>query len=42
MFVNLIRKYGILPKTIMPETENSNGSGSVVVSCVLIWGAAQD
>jgi bleomycin hydrolase len=26
MFVNLIKKYGILPKTFMPETANSNNS----------------
>ncbi len=26
MFVNLIKKYGVLPKTFMPETENSNNS----------------
>jgi len=26
MFVNLIRKYGVMPKTFMPETANSNNS----------------
>ena len=26
MFVNLIKKYGVIPKTFMPETENSNNS----------------
>jgi bleomycin hydrolase len=26
MFVNLIKKYGVVPKTFMPETENSNNS----------------
>ena len=27
MFVNLIKKYGVVPKTFMPETANSNNSG---------------
>ena len=27
MFVNLIKKYGVVPKTFMPETANSNDSG---------------
>jgi bleomycin hydrolase len=26
MFTNLIKKYGVIPKTFMPETENSNNS----------------
>ena len=26
MFVNLIKKYGVIPKTFMPETANSNNS----------------
>ncbi len=26
MFVNLVKKYGVIPKTFMPETENSNNS----------------
>ena len=26
MFVNLIRKYGVMPKTFMPETANSSNS----------------
>jgi len=26
MFVNLIKKYGVIPKTLMPETANSNNS----------------
>ena len=26
MFVNLVRKYGVVPKTFMPETANSNNS----------------
>jgi bleomycin hydrolase len=26
MFVNLIKKYGVMPKTFMPETANSNNS----------------
>jgi len=26
MFSNLIKKYGVVPKTFMPETENSNNS----------------
>ena len=26
MFVNLIKKYGVMPKTFMPETKNSNDS----------------
>jgi bleomycin hydrolase len=26
MFVNLIKKYGVIPKPFMPETENSNNS----------------
>jgi len=27
MFVNLIQKYGVVPKTIMPETESSSSTG---------------
>lgn len=27
MFVNLIEKYGVVPKTIMPETESSSATG---------------
>jgi hypothetical protein len=26
MFVNVIKKYGVIPKTFMPETANSNNS----------------
>lgn len=29
MFVNLIDKYGVVPKTIMPETESSSSTGSM-------------
>jgi bleomycin hydrolase len=29
MFVNLIKKYGVMPKTFMPETANSNDSDSM-------------
>ncbi|HYW02019.1 MAG TPA: C1 family peptidase, partial [Candidatus Acidoferrum sp.] len=29
MFVNLIKKYGVVPKTFMPETENSNNSDAM-------------
>jgi len=29
MFVNLIRKYGVVPKTIMPETESSSSTGQL-------------
>ncbi|HWD40315.1 MAG TPA: C1 family peptidase [Fimbriimonas sp.] len=27
MFVNLIKKYGVVPKTVMPETESSSSTG---------------
>lgn len=27
MFLNLVRKYGVLPKTFMPETESSSNTG---------------
>lgn len=27
MFVNLVRKYGVVPKEVMPETESSSSSG---------------
>lgn len=30
MFVNLIKKYGVVPKTIMPETESSSRTGDLV------------
>ena len=30
MFVNLIKKYGVVPKTVMPETESSSRTGDVV------------
>ncbi len=30
MFVNLIRKYGVVPKTVMPETESSSRTGDLV------------
>jgi bleomycin hydrolase len=29
MFVNLIEKYGVVPKSVMPETESSANSGSM-------------
>jgi bleomycin hydrolase len=29
MFVNLIRKYGVVPKSAMPETESSSNTGSM-------------
>ncbi|NSW52525.1 MAG: C1 family peptidase [Anaerolineae bacterium] len=29
MFVNLIRKYGVVPKTVMPETESSGNTGAM-------------
>ncbi len=29
MFVNLVRKYGVIPKTFMPETANSNDSDAM-------------
>jgi len=29
MFVNLIRKYGVVPKSIMPETESSSSTGQL-------------
>jgi bleomycin hydrolase len=29
MFVNLIRKYGVVPKSTMPETESSSNTGSM-------------
>lgn len=30
MFVNLIQKYGVVPKSVMPETESSSRTGDVV------------
>ena len=30
MFVNLIKKYGVVPKTVMPETESSSRTGDLV------------
>ena len=29
MFINLVKKHGIVPKTIMPETESSSNSGQM-------------
>jgi bleomycin hydrolase len=29
MFINLIRKYGVVPKSAMPETESSSNTGSM-------------
>lgn len=29
MFVNLIQKYGVVPKTVMPETESSSSTGQM-------------
>jgi bleomycin hydrolase len=29
MFINLIRKYGVVPKTAMPETESSSNTGTM-------------
>ena len=29
MFVNLVKKYGVVPKTVMPETESSSASGQM-------------
>ncbi|MDR3690304.1 MAG: C1 family peptidase [Fimbriimonas sp.] len=29
MFVNLIEKYGVVPKTVMPETESSSSTGQM-------------
>ena len=29
MFVNLIKKYGVVPKTAMPETESSSATGAM-------------
>ncbi len=29
MFVNLIRKYGVIPKSAMPETESSSNTGTM-------------
>jgi bleomycin hydrolase len=29
MFVNLVKKYGVVPKTVMPETESSSNSGAM-------------
>lgn len=29
MFVNLINKYGVVPKTVMPETESSSSTGQM-------------
>ncbi|MBI3942925.1 MAG: C1 family peptidase [Chloroflexi bacterium] len=29
MFVNLVRKYGVVPKSAMPETESSSNSGTM-------------
>ena len=30
MFVNLIKKYGVVPKTVMPESESSSSTGAMV------------
>ncbi len=29
MFINLVKKYGLVPKTIMPETESSSSTGQM-------------
>jgi bleomycin hydrolase len=29
MFINLIRKYGVVPKSVMPETESSSSTGQM-------------
>ena len=29
MFVNIIKKYGVVPKTVMPETESSGNTGAM-------------
>lgn len=29
MFVNLVRKYGVVPKSVMPETESSSSTGQM-------------
>ena len=29
MFINLVRKYGVMPKTAMPETESSSSTGEM-------------
>lgn len=32
MFVNIIKKYGVVPKSVMPETESSSATGSMTAA----------
>ncbi len=41
MFVNLVIKYGVVPKSVMPESESSSNTGSLnsyLTSCLRGWG----
>jgi bleomycin hydrolase len=43
MFINLVNKYGVVPKSVMPETESSGNSGSMtaLMTTVLRENAAE-
>lgn len=41
MFVNLVDKYGVVPKSVMPESESSSNTGQLcnyLTACLRAWG----